>query len=568
MSYYFRPQWRKLRFEILNRDEWTCCECRKSIKGRDAHVHHKLPRALGGQDIEVNLISLCGACHATRHSNLHVGLGAQFLQSTAVRIAKLFGGEELKNFQGDRLGVALRYMGVKRLRPNQLEPIVAALNGEHILLISPTGSGKSLCFQIPALLAKSHSLVVSPLKALMADQVVGLLRRNFPATFINSDLSREEMAQRLDFLERGIFKLVYLAPERFVASRKRQRELQVIHDNRPSYLIVDEAHCIDKWGDAFRPAYSELGTYHKQLGSPPILAFTATANKETRNEILKSLKAEKAKIFVEDLDRKNIALARLQKHDDKDRAKLIGELHANMRHQCSGKTLVFVPTIKKGEQVRDLLLQHEISAQFFHGRLPKMEREQIIAQFHGDAGLEGVKENSCLICTNAFGMGMDIPDVRLVFHWHHPSSVEDYAQEFGRAGRDGRQSLAVLFTKSDDEKLLNFMAKKSVEGSNISPQARSIALEKRKNSIQKIKSFANQRDKCFNQLLLDELGSTHKPIPRLSKFFLSLAFAQRQKRERRNACCDGCWRKRNARKATMFAREVVEIMEIPNQRLP
>ncbi len=560
MSYYFRPEWRKIRLAILERDEWQCLECSKSIQGRDAHVHHKLPRALGGLDVDENLISLCSGCHATKHANLHVGLSTRFLQATAVKLAKLFGGDDLKRFNPDRLGVALRYMGVKRLRPNQLEPIVAALSGDDILLISPTGSGKSLCFQVPALLAGSHSIVVSPLKALMVDQVVGLLRRNFPATFLNSDLSDDEMKKRLSLLEKGIFKLLYLAPERFAPSRKREKELKTLRENPPKHLIIDEAHCIDKWGSAFRPEYAKLGVYRQQLGNPQVLAFTATANSETRNEILQSLKAENAKVFVEDLDRKNIALARLQMHDDTKRAKLIAELHTEMRLRSSGKTLIFVPTIALGEEVRELLKKQDIEAKFFYGRLAPMERELIIQRLNNDNDDDRNADSGCVICTNAFGMGMDIPDVRLVFHWHHPSSVEDYAQEFGRAGRDGKLSLAVVLTKKDDENLLNFMAEKSVGTSKIPEQSKAGALEKAKKSIQKMKMFANQRDRCFNQLLLEELGSAQRPIPRLSKFFLNLAFAKKQKRERRTFCCDGCWRKKHSDHATNFTRDVVERM--------
>ena len=551
----------------MERDEWKCRECSKIIKGRNAHVHHKLPRALGGQDIDENLISLCSECHAIKHANLHVGLSTRFLQVAAVKLAKLFGGDDLKRFDSDRLGIALRYMGVKRLRPNQLEPIVAALNGDNILLISPTGSGKSLCFQVPSLLAKSHSFAISPLKALMADQVVGLLRRNFPATFLNSDLSNEEMSKRLSLLEKGIFKLVYLAPERLAPSHRREKELKIIHQNPPEYLIIDEAHCIDKWGTAFRPEYAKLGTYRQRLGNPQVLAFTATANPETRIEILRALKAENAKVFVEDLDRKNIAFARLKMHDDVKRAKLIAELHTTMRRRTFGKTLVFVPTIALGEEVRDLLKKQDISSKFFYGRLPSMERELIIQGLRNDLNVETNDENSCVICTNAFGMGMDIPDIRLVFHWHHPSSLEDYAQEFGRAGRDGKQSLAVVFTKKDDEKLLNFIAEKSVGASEISEHSKAKALEKAKKSIQKMKVIANQRDRCFNQLLLEELGSAQKPIPRLSRFFLNLAFAKWQRRERRNFCCDGCWRKKHIGHATNFTRDVVEKMEAHQQNL-
>lgn len=561
MSYYYSTGWRKLRLEILARDRWKCCECHQELKGRSAHVHHKLPRALGGKDASENLISLCARCHSTKHANLHAGLATSFLQSAAVKLAKLFAPQELKNFDGAKLGIALRYLGIKRLRPNQLEPIVAALSGKNILLISPTGSGKSLCFQIPALIAHSHSLVFSPLKALMSDQVVGLLKRDYPATFLNSDVSSKEIEKRLKLLKAGVFKLLYLAPERFVRTKKRQAEFETIQSCQPSYLIVDEAHCIDKWGDSFRPAYSQIGAYRKQLGSPPVLAFTATANKATRNEILASLAANDAQIFVEDLDRPNVALARIQMHSDLSRAKLIRELHSKMQDSCSGKTLIFVPTRRVGQEVQELLSSEAITTEFFHGRLKAMERERIIQQFSKLDGGPARKEINCLICTNAFGMGMDIPNIRLVFHWHQPASVEDYAQEFGRAGRDGRQSLAILFTRHNDEKLLNFMAEKSIEASGLPPTQRDAALAKRQTSIARMKLYAQKQKQCFNQLLLQELGSTPKPIPGLSKFLLDLAFSQRKKQPPRKACCDGCWRKRHNGPISKFTHDVVGMMK-------
>ena len=225
----------------MRRDKWQCRECGASIEGRNAHVHHKLPRALGGLDVDENLISLCSACHATKHANLHVGLSTRFLQATAVKLAKLFGGDDLKRFNSDRLGVALRYMGVKRLRPNQLEPIVAALSGDDILLISPTGSGKSLCFQVPALLAKSHSIVVSPLKALMVDQVVGLLRRNFPATFRKSDISalKAFLSRSDDTIRMPYDRRAQVVPRRTVyfATVNEDKFLQDVTGNR-RYLPI------------------------------------------------------------------------------------------------------------------------------------------------------------------------------------------------------------------------------------------------------------------------------------------------------------------------------------------
>lgn len=560
MSYYFQPEWRKVRLEVLQRDQSICRECGKAVSGRDAHVHHNLPRALGGRDVPENLVTLCSGCHSIKHANLHVRLGTRFLQSLAVRIAKLFGGNDLKNVHAKNLGLALRYLGIARLRSNQLDPIMAALNGENVLLISPTGSGKSLCFQLPALIAPSHSIVISPLKALMTDQVIGLLKRNYPATFLNSDISREEMKSRLSLIAKGVVRLVYLAPERFAPSRNRQEEQAILKSNRPSYFVVDEAHCIDKWGDAFRPAYSDLGKVRKQLGSPPVLAFTATANKVTRKGILQSLGIENARVFVEDLDRPNIALSRLRVHNDHTRVNVIAELHGKMRAVSSGKTLVFVPTVKVGQEVETRLASVGIVARFFHGGLSVMRREQYLTDLRDQKPTEDCSDSTIMICTNAFGMGMDIPDVRLVFHWHHPSSVEDYAQEYGRVGRDGKQSLAVLFTKDDDSRLLEFMAKKSVETTTMKKLDQEKALTRRTQSIQLMNSISKDRAACFNQLILDELGVSETKLPRLSRWILGLAFASRSKSEKRAFCCDRCWARKNQGPATNFSRAVVSAM--------
>jgi len=172
-------------------------------------------------------------------------------------------------------GPALKRFGLDAFRPAQIDVVEAALRGHSLLLVSPTGSGKSLAFQVPALLTPGLCIVVSPLKALMSDQVSSLLRQRIPATFMNSDLSSDEKRLRLDLLTKGAFKFLYLAPERFFGTN--ERELALLRALRPAYLVVDEAHCIDRWGRDFRPEYGRLREVRSQLGDPPVLAFTATA---------------------------------------------------------------------------------------------------------------------------------------------------------------------------------------------------------------------------------------------------------------------------------------------------
>ena len=183
--------WRRFRREVLERDDQICVEYQSPIKGRNAHAHHKLPRGLGGLDTLENLISLRSGCHSLKHMNLQASLGRRLIERIAVRVARLFDKTSLTDLDGGKLGLALRYLIIDRLRKGQLEPILAALNNKSVLFISPTVSGKSLCFQLPALLREKKSLVISTLKALMSDQVGGLLNREYPATFINSNLPKK-----------------------------------------------------------------------------------------------------------------------------------------------------------------------------------------------------------------------------------------------------------------------------------------------------------------------------------------------------------------------------------------
>src|SRR5262249_19756111 len=197
-----------------------------------------------------------------------------------VRRGKLW--DRSRNF-----GAALRLFGLERFRDGQLPVVEAALCGQSVLVVSPTGFGKTLCFQLPSILRPGVSVVVSPLKALMGEQVSALLRRKVPSTFINSDLDSAEKRIRYELLGNESFKLLYVAPERFFV--KSKRELQALRSLRPSFLVIDEAHCVDQWGRDFRPEYGKLGEVHKAFGSPPVLAFTATAGQEMQKRILKSL---------------------------------------------------------------------------------------------------------------------------------------------------------------------------------------------------------------------------------------------------------------------------------------
>ncbi len=402
----------------------------------------------------------------------------------------------------------------------------------------PTGSGKSLCFQVPALIQPGVSYVVSPLKALMTDQVGGLQRRHIPATFINSDLSRPEKALRYALIRTGHVKLVYVAPERLDPESVAQGEIDRLLESRPQFLVVDEAHCIDRWGNDFRPSYGRLAKVREQLGAPAILAFTATAGRRSQEQILASLGVPDARVVVQGVDRPNIALCRIgaRRADITKRSEIVAAL---LRKMPDGHAMIFVPTRKVGEQVREGLAEQGLDLPFYHSKagLPH-ERDEIVGRFTGrlDPPLPAV------ICTNAFGMGIDVPDVRLVVNWQRPAAVEDYVQEFGRAGRDGKPSLALLFMDpTQDAGLLRFMADKNIDAANIEPD---VAASLRTEKYQRIEELGEAVDAvlgCYRQRLLHLLGADEmKPRSTLPLRILSWLYGDRKRPAHQAPCCDFC----------------------------
>ncbi|MDJ0391636.1 RecQ family ATP-dependent DNA helicase [Roseomonas sp. E05] len=529
-------EWDEIRGRVLRRDGYKCVQCGNDLRGDGAHVHHVLPRAAGGPDEPANLISLCQMCHAAVHPHLGVRLARRLLQKAAVRLATWFDREGRLARQTRHLGPALKLFGLEAFRPAQIDVVEAALLGRSLLLVSPTGSGKSLTFQVPAVLTPGLCLVISPLKALMSDQVSGLLRHRLPATFMNSDLSSEEKQLRLELLERGCFKFLYLAPERFFGAN--ERELARLRALRPAYLVVDEAHCIDRWGRDFRPEYGRLGEVRERLGNPPVLAFTATAGRETQARILTSLGAPEAEVFVHGANRPNISFLR-RRVALQARPSFVAEL-LRLAEAVGVKAMVFVPTRKVGEALATALEAQGSTTSFYHGQLPAREKQDLLQRFGGH--LE--PKLSRIICTNAFGMGVDIPDVRLVIHWQHPASPEDYLQEFGRAGRDGRRSVAVLLTDEKPEgpavRLLDFMAGLTVKQANVcADEGRQLLAQKRRLSRQ-MQEFAFGRA-CFRDALLGYFGEA-RAAPRrpLALRIVDWVFARRQARVEAGVCCDAC----------------------------
>ena len=309
--------WQRVREQVLGRDSHSCQDRSGTPCEGELHVHHLIPRAVGGADEASNCIALCRAHHAARHPTLQVSLSRRIVERWALRLSHWldFSGELPAETRA--LSAAMHLFGISRFKPGQLEVVLAALRGESVLVVRPTGSGKSLCFQLPAILsAPPFTLVLSPLKALMSDQVEGLHRRQLPATFINADVTGDERKARYELLDQGALSLLYVAPERFDPNMANRKEAARLAEKPPRFLVVDEAHLVDRWGHDFRPSYGQIASLRKQFGDPPVLAFTATAGARTQERIIDSLGVPDARVVVSDANRPNIALCRLREPSD------------------------------------------------------------------------------------------------------------------------------------------------------------------------------------------------------------------------------------------------------------
>ena len=527
--------WREVRAVVLARDNRRCKQCGEICSDGEADVHHLVPRAAGGMDDPANLITLCDGCHAARHPNLQGTLARRVIERWGLRLAKWLDRRGDLAGLDESLGATLRLLGVTRFRTPQLEVVLAALRGESLLLVSATGSGKSLCFQVPILLGRGCGFIISPLKALMSQQVSDLQNRKIPGTFINGDLGPLEKEIRYALLRDHAIKFLFCTPERFDSAMVLQAEVEEITRARPSYLVVDEAHCIDRWGRDFRPNYGRLRAVRSALGEPPLLAFTATAGVESQKRILQSLGIPNARVVLTGVNRPNIALARLDGVGDEKRCSVILDL---LNIMPPGRAMLFVPTVKIGKKLQQGLRSLGLDVPFFHSKFGTAnDRDMLLGRFTGR--LE--PPANVVICTNAFGMGLDLPNVRLVIHWQHPASVEDYLQEFGRAGRDGAPSVAVLFTGAKDTGLLTFMADLTVENSDLDPAGKTAALQAKYDGINQMQERATSREVCFRAAIVQYFGEEQSQRRKtLAVRIVEWLFSHSNQIVRAHGCCDKC----------------------------
>jgi len=322
------------------------------------------------------------------------------------------------------------------LRPGQEEAIRAVLDGHDTLVVQPTGSGKSAIYQIAGLLIDGATLIISPLIALQKDQVDALDANNIAAAAaLNSTHPVSEIREELEKARDGRLEFIFLAPEQL----RKPETIESLRAANISLFVVDEAHCISQWGHDFRPDYMRIGAVAEALGHPCLLALTATATKRVRSEIVERLGMRRPKIFVRGFDRPNIFLR-------VDRFETEAEKRDALVHRCrwSDKPgIVYTGTRKAAEQIMQALDAEKIHALFYHGGMKAQDRRAIQDRFM--AG-----EADVMVATNAFGMGVDKPDIRFVYHYDAPDSLDSYYQEIGRSGRDGENADAVLFYRKED----------------------------------------------------------------------------------------------------------------------
>ena len=352
---------------------------------------------------------------------------------------------------------ALARLGYAAFRPGQRESIETLLQRGRLLLVAPTGGGKSLTYQLPATLLSGTTLVVSPLVSLMADQVQALEARGVAATFLASTLDQSEMRRRMARVAAGRLHLVYVAPERLTFPGFRS----LLHDLECPLVAVDEAHCISEWGHDFRPEYLEIGGLLAELTGSRVLACTATATPVVRDEILTRLGlGPDTSQIVRGFARPNLSLRALEIGNDRERQRAVDAALAEALTspgQGRGTAIVYAPTRKQAEQEGERLRGRGWRARVYHAGLGAAVRESAQRDFAG-GGAE------IIVATNAFGMGIDRPDVRAVIHLGPPGSIEAYYQEVGRAGRDGTDALGLLLVSPRDLPLRRALLERGAEG--------------------------------------------------------------------------------------------------------
>lgn len=385
-----------------------------------------------------------------------------------------------------------QYFGYDSLRTGQEELINGILAGHDVLGIMPTGAGKSLCYQLPALMLKGITLVISPLISLMSDQVKALNQAGVHAAYINSSLTENQIRMALSYASQGRYKIIYVAPERL----NTPRFLDFACNADISMLTVDEAHCISQWGQDFRPSYLEIAGFLTRLPRRPIVsAFTATATERVKNDIVASLGLNNPVTMVTGFDRPNLFFRVVTRKGGSQKDNSI--INYVKKHEDESG-IIYCATKKNVDKLYTLLNEQGISAGRYHAGLSNEERKQNQENFTYD-------RIRVMVATNAFGMGIDKSNVRYVLHYNMPQSLEYYYQEAGRAGRDGEEAECVLFFSKQDIMINKFLLQNKASAGDVASDMQKTANDQRK--LQQMINYC-ETDKCLREFILSYFGDT------------------------------------------------------------
>lgn len=389
----------------------------------------------------------------------------------------------------EKLAVLKEYFGHSDFRQGQEKIVDCLLSGRDALCIMPTGAGKSICYQIPALVFDGVTLVISPLISLMKDQVTSLVQSGISAAYINSSLSQSQYLRVLENTAAGKYKIIYVAPERLVVPEF----LRLCENLKISMVAVDESHCVSQWGQDFRPSYLKIVEFIESLPYRPVVgAFTATATKEVKDDIVKILKLNNPLIVTTGFDRTNLFFS-VMKPKDKDLTliDLIKE-----RFDKSG--IIYCATRKAVEQVCRLINQQGFSATRYHAGLSESERKENQEDFVFD-------RKNIMVATNAFGMGIDKSNVSYVIHYNMPKNIESYYQEAGRAGRDGSEAQCILLYSPQDVFTNRFLIEKSEDNPELTKEEQASVREKDLERLKQMTFYCTTTD-CLRRFILNYFG--------------------------------------------------------------